>query len=231
MEKLNTKSLKEQVYDYLRREIHQRRLRPAQAIHLDETSRKLGISRTPLRDALLLLASEGFVVISPRRGVTVRALSVQDICQSYQVIGALEAEALRGGVARLTATETRRMRQLNDEMAQAIAKNDFFRFYESNLAFHDVYLLPCQNSLLIGTVTRLKRLLYDFVPEGRWIQEWEEVSIGEHERLVSLIEAGDSAAAGAFVRDVHWSFAVQEPFIRRYYFPEEAKQPGPKEKP
>lgn len=219
MDKLSSKSLKEQVYDHLRSEIHRHRLRPGSAIHMDEICLSLGISRTPLRDALLQLAVEGFVVISPRRGVTVNTLTRDDIRHSYQVIGALEGEALRTTVPRLSATEITGMRTLNDKMAKAIARGDFFRFYEHNLAFHDVYLRPCANPLLIGSVTNLKRRLYDFVSAKQWIREWEEVSIGEHERLVGFIEAGDAEGAATYVREVHWSFAVQEPFICRYYFP------------
>jgi len=220
MDKFSSKSLKEQVYDHLRGEIHRHRLRPGSAIHMDEMCRSLGISRTPLRDALMQLAVEGFVVISPRRGVAVNTLTLDDIRHSYQVIGALEGEALRATVSRLSATEIAGMRTRNARMARAIARGDFFRFYEHNLAFHDVYLRPCANPLLIDSVTSLKRRLYDFVSAKQWIREWEEVSIGEHERLVGFIEAGDGEGAAAYVREVHWSFAVQEPFIRRYYFPE-----------
>ncbi|MCP4151170.1 MAG: GntR family transcriptional regulator, partial [bacterium] len=76
---LNTKSLKEQIYEYLRKEITKRRLRPGSIINMDATSRKLGISKTPLRDALIQLEMEGFVTIAPRRGIFVNTLTIKDI--------------------------------------------------------------------------------------------------------------------------------------------------------
>src|SRR4030067_923094 len=98
---LNIKSLKEQVYDYLREKLRSGEILPGSAINLDETSRKLGVSRTPLRDALLQLESEGFVTIYPRRGVVVNVLSLRDIRNYYQIIGALESTALLQSFDRL----------------------------------------------------------------------------------------------------------------------------------
>lgn len=90
---LFTKSLKEQVYDYLRHEI-EKNIQPGAVINMDATSRKLGISKTPLRDALLQLEMEGFVTIAPRRGIYVNSLALDDIKEFYQVIGALEQSAI-----------------------------------------------------------------------------------------------------------------------------------------
>ena len=86
---LNLKSLKEQVYEYLREQLHKGKIRPGSFINMDETSRKLGISKTPLRDALIQLEMEGFITILPRKGVYVNVLTLQDIKDYYQVIGAL----------------------------------------------------------------------------------------------------------------------------------------------
>jgi len=72
---LNTKSLREQVYEYLRDEINNRKLLPGTTINLNEISQQLGISKTPLRDAIIQLEIEGFVTILPRRGVTVKKIN------------------------------------------------------------------------------------------------------------------------------------------------------------
>ena len=74
-EMLNTKSLREQVYEYLRDEINNRKLLPGTTINLNEISQQLGISKTPLRDAIIQLEIEGFVTILPRRGVTVKKIN------------------------------------------------------------------------------------------------------------------------------------------------------------
>ena len=72
---LNIKSLKEQVYEYLREQMRRGEILPGSAIDMEETSKKLGVSKTPLRDALLQLEMEDFVTILPRRMVVVNSLT------------------------------------------------------------------------------------------------------------------------------------------------------------
>src|SRR5512137_2684147 len=88
------KSLREQVYDHLRLLLNRGELRPGGFLDLDALEKRLGVSRTPLRDALLQLEAEGFVTILPRRGVQVRALTREDIRHLYEIVGALEGAAL-----------------------------------------------------------------------------------------------------------------------------------------
>ena len=63
----------------------------------------------------------------------------------------------------------------------------------------------------------LKKRLYDFPQKRQWIKEWEQSSIREHQEIVDFLAAGDPQSAALFLRDVHWSYAVQEKYIRRYY--------------
>jgi DNA-binding GntR family transcriptional regulator len=214
---LNTKSLKEQVYDYLREQMRRGEILPGSAIDMEETSRRLGVSKTPLRDALLLLESEGFVTILPRRKVVVNVLTIEDIRNYYEIIGALESTALLSALDRLGEAEIGRMETLNAEMKEAIERDDFDLYYAKNLLFHDVFLRLSGNANLNRIVTTLKKRLYDFPRRQGFVKEWERESIGEHARLVALIRSGDREAAAAHIRDVHWSFRVQEPFIARYY--------------
>ena len=113
---LNLKSLKEQVYEYLREQLGRGELRPGSSINMDATSQKLGVSRTPLRDALLQLEMEGFVSILPRRGVVVNQLTLQDIKNYYEIIGALESAALLASFDRVKQTQIQKMHALNAEM-------------------------------------------------------------------------------------------------------------------
>jgi DNA-binding GntR family transcriptional regulator len=214
---LNVKSLKEQVYEYLREQMRKGEILPGSAIDMEETSKKLGVSKTPLRDALLRLETEGFVTILPRRMVVVNALTERDIRDSYEIIGALESMALLKAFGALTPAEVDRMQALNDGMRQALAANDFDLYYERNLAFHDVFLDLCGNLSLVRTVNTLKKRLYDFPRAKGFVKEWEESSTVEHQALVDLIRQGRGQDAANHIRDVHWSFKVQEAFVRKYY--------------
>jgi len=214
---LNVKSLKEQVYEYLREQMRRGEILPGSAIDMEETSKKLGVSKTPLRDALLQLEAEDFVTILPRRMVVVNALTEQDIRNYYEIIGALESIALLKAFPRLGPPEIDRMQELNGGMAEAVARGDFDAYYEKNLAFHNTFVDLCGNASLVKLVRNLKKRLYDFPRAQGFVKEWEVASVGEHQILVDLLRAGRSQDAAAHIRDVHWSFQVQEGFVRRYY--------------
>lgn len=214
---LNILSLKEQVYEYLRNQMKRGEIRPGSAINMDSTSEKLGVSKTPLRDALVQLEMEGFVTILPRRAVTVNLLTLQDVRDYYQILGALESTAVISSSACLKQAEIKKMESLNEAMKKAIEKDNFDAYYEKNLMFHDVYIMLSGNRVLKKTVDTLKKRLYDFPRRGGYIKEWEEASIKEHQKLIKLLSEGKSLDAANFIRDVHWSFEFQEKFIRKYY--------------
>jgi DNA-binding GntR family transcriptional regulator len=216
------KSLKEQVYDYLRQQFQQHRLQPGQVIDMNATAEKLGISRTPLRDALIQLEMEGFVTISPRRGIFVNSLPLDEIREFYQVIGALESSALMAAFPKLGAAGIKKMDRLNRRMQKAIDRNDFDLFYEKNLLFHDAFISLCGNRNLVRIIGNLKKRLYDFPQKRQWIKEWEQSSIREHQEIIDFLAAGDAPSASLFLRDVHWSYTVQEKYIRKYYAPPKA---------
>ena len=103
-------------------------------------------------------------------------------------------------------------------MADAVAARDFDRYYEANLAFHDVYLRRSDNARLVAQVHLLKQRLYDWPRRESMVQAWEQHSVVEHEDFLALLERGAIDEAAAHLQDVHWSFTVQERFIHAYYF-------------
>ena len=222
---VNRASLREQVYEILRDQLDTGALKPGSVIRQDEIAARLGVSRTPLREALLRMEQEGFVVIKPRSGILVRRLNEQAIRNLYQMIGALEASVLVTESASLTDEKIAAMRSHNEEGRAALAADGFDRYYAANLALHNSYLQLSNNRELIQAVSAMKQRLYDFPRKRNFVKEWELASVDEHEEIISHLEAGDFAWAAEIVRDVHWSFEVQKDFIRSYYR-EELSQAG-----
>ena len=215
---LQARSLREQVYDFLRVEMARGGLQPGAFLDLNELASRLGVSRTPLREALLHLESQGFVTVLPRRGFRLNALTLDDIRHFYEIIGALEAAALRSVGPSLGPSDFARMRELDAAMAEAVAARDFDRYYAANLAFHDVYLRRSDNARLVSQVHLLKQRLYDWPRRETMVQAWERHSVVEHEAFLGLLERGSIDEAAAHLQHVHWSFAVQKRFIHTYYF-------------
>lgn len=213
---LNLMSLKDQVYEYLRNEMKKGRIKPGSSINMDKTSEKLGVSKTPLRDALIRLEAEGFVTILPRKGVVVSPLTLKDIRDYYQIIGALESTAILAAASQLGGA-AELMAELNEAMSRALIKENFDLYYERNLRFHEVFIRLSGNRMIEKTVDTMKKRLYDFPRPKDYIKAWEERSVEEHASLISLIKAGRVEEAARLIRDVHWSYKVQEPFILQYY--------------
>lgn len=215
---LNLKPLREQVYDHLRMQLNHGVLAPGATLDLNALSAQLGVSKTPLRDALIQLESEGFVTILPRRGVMVPRLTLEDIRNLYQIIGALEGEVLSCVAKTMSPDVLEKMAALNETMAAAFKADRFDVYYAHNLTFHDAYLQRTSNQELLRIVHRLKQRLHDFPRRRINIPQWETQALEEHRAIVACLRRGDIQGAVHFLRDAHWSFEVQEPFIRQYYF-------------
>jgi DNA-binding GntR family transcriptional regulator len=214
---MSAESLASSVYEELKRRLNAGLMKPGEFIDLTALGRELGMSRTPLRDALIRLELEGFIVIYPRRGVMVRSLQRSDIRDMYQIIGALEASVIEEVSRRFRSSDADSMENLCAEMTKALAADDFSAYYSANLRFHDVYLELSDNRKLIDTVHILKERLYDFPRRSSYVKEWERDSMAEHTEICQRLRSGDFRGAAAYVRDVHWSFEVQERYIRTYY--------------
>ena len=213
---LNTKSLREQVYEYLRDEIQNRNLLPGSTINLNNISQQLGISKTPLRDAVIQLEIEGFVTILPRRGVTVKKLTLQEIKDSYEIVGALEGSVILNEFEKISASHISQMEALNHEQKAALEKEDYENYYKLNLNFHNIFNTLSDNKALMHLITPFKQRLYDF-PRRGYIKEWEMNNCEEHHQFIELVKKKDREGAARIMRDVHWSYAVQEKFILQFY--------------
>lgn len=209
-------SLREQVYKYLRRQMNRGDLLPGSSINIGEIARQLGISKTPLRDALIHLELEGFVTILPRRGVCVNRLSLQDIKNAYDSVGLIEAFIVTECIDRIGPSQIKKLEELNKKMISDIEKNDFSKLFQTNLRFHNVYLDISENEPLKKFILPIKHRLYDF-PRQIYIREWELRNCEEHSELIEHLRTGDAAAAAKVLKDIHWSFDYQKDFIHKLY--------------
>lgn len=215
---INIKSLREQVYEFLRRELASGSLLPGSPINMNEISRQLRVSKTPLRDAILQLETEGFVTIAPRSGVFVNELTLDVIRHLYEMAGGLELSVLLANLDRIDENRIATMKWLNAGLIGAVQREDFDTLYEMNLAFHNVFVDLSDNVPLRRILSAAKQRLYDF-PRRGYIVEWELENCKEHEMLIQAIEQGDRAQLQCVWLEKHWGFTYQESYIRRFYFP------------
>jgi DNA-binding GntR family transcriptional regulator len=211
------RTLGEQVYDYLFHQFKQRSLAPGSFLDLNEIAAKLGISRTPLRDALFALEVEGYVEIVPRRGVKVKYLEIEDIRHIYQVIGTLEATALREAARTLAPEDHAHLADITGQYRQQLELGSFDGCLAINYEFHDFFLGRCGNDVLTRMVRTQKQRLYDWPRHTELLWEWERHCVEVHEQMVERLRAGDPDGAAVVMQDSHWGFVPQEHFIRSFY--------------
>jgi DNA-binding GntR family transcriptional regulator len=213
---LNTQSLREQIYQYLRAEMQTGNLVPGVTINVNAISQELGISKTPLRDALIQLEAEGFVDILPRRGVVVRSLTLADVKDFYEIIGALEAAVILNVFDLLQSSHIQALKRLNQEQRRAYSQQAYEHYYRLNLDFHGVFLNLSDNRNLQKILMPMKQRLYDF-PRQVYVDDWEQRNMDEHDRFIACLEAADPRGAADLMCTVHWSFAYQEKYIHAFY--------------
>ncbi|MCP4337932.1 MAG: GntR family transcriptional regulator [Desulfobulbaceae bacterium] len=213
---LKFSSLSDQVYDYLRRQMNKGELIPGSTINIGEIAKQLGISKTPLRDALIHLEIEGFVSILPRRGVQVNELTIADVKNAYDAVGLVESFIVTTCIDKITPAHIQQLEELNMQMIEAVQVGDFSDLFEKNLEFHNVYIGVSDNEMLKKFILPIKHRLYDF-PRQNYIKEWELRNSEEHAQLIEFLKQGNGNDAGAILKDKHWSFETQKDFIYSFY--------------
>lgn len=213
---LKFSSLGDQVYAYLRRQMNQGDLLPGSTINIGEIASQLGISKTPLRDALIHLELEGFVTILPRRGVRVNQLEIEDVKNAYDAVGLVESFVIIECIDKITSKHIKKLESLNEKMIADINNDDFSQLFKTNLEFHNVYLGISDNELLKKFIHPIKHRLYDF-PRQNYIPEWEMRNCEEHKQFIQCLKDGNATDAAAILKDQHWSFECQKDYIYTFY--------------
>ena len=194
--------LRTQVYEFLRNELKKENLQPGMFVSINQLIVQLGISRTPLRDALLQLQTEGFVTFLPQRGIRINELSQQDIEDFYEMLGALDSRALLSVIDKIGSKEIDGMKEINHEMMANISGTKFSRYWDLNTAFHNVYLSLSSNVPLLNQIDIIRRRLFEFGKKD-WSRKMRQMNYDEHLTLIELIEKRQAVKAADFMRDVH----------------------------
>ena len=201
--------LRTQVYDYLHKQLADGALKPGDLISCNKIAATLGVGRTPLRDALLQLQAEGFVIFYPQRGVLVREFNLAELLKLYEVCGALDAQVLSSVFDRMGEAELAEMRRCQVSMRSCLESGDFKLFVGQNIKLHTVYLDLCTNDVLVAMLTNVRRRMFEFSWDNwrrEWGTKWRRQNCSEHEELIGLIESGKRREAADFLKDVHWSY-------------------------
>ena len=176
--------------------------RLALGARLDEMQRaeRLGVSRTPIREALLQLAATGLVETKPRRGMVVSAPEPGHLLEMFETMAELEAACRRLAARRLTPELEAELTGALAACARAAAGGDPEAYYGENYVFHTVIYRACRNDFLCGQALALHRRLSPYRRLQLRTRHRVAQSLAEHESVVAAILASDGAAAADQLR-------------------------------
>jgi len=185
-----SRALYQDVAEHLRQQIFGRQLEPGAWIDELKLCAALGISRTPLREALKVLAAEGLVTMKVRRGAYVTEMSERDVREAYQLLALLEADAAATVAAKASSAELAELQQIHDLLETQVHQRD--AFFATNERFHMRVLEIEGNRWRQQIVTDLRRVMklnrhHSLFKQGRLAE-----SLAEHRAMVAALARRDA---------------------------------------
>lgn len=204
IEKLTLHRARDEVRDLLRSKIVAGEIEADAHIEEVKLSEQIGLSRTPVREALIALEREGLVTSRPQRGFVVIRPDVAMVRESYPVLSALEVEALKASAAKLRALAPE-LRKINDALKRERRKE---KQYELDRAFHHALTEHCANPRLLEllAVERARAQMIDGAHKRGMANL--DGSVREHASIIDAIERGD-VERGARVLASHWEHGIK----------------------
>ncbi|SDO44338.1 GntR family transcriptional regulator [Desulforhopalus singaporensis] len=212
-----SQSLRNQIYEILSEKLHRGELLPGSVIDQKKICKELGISRTPLNNALIRLDAEGIVTIHPRSRVTVNILEEEDIQYLYGIIGTIESTLVANGFDNYTTEVLDQMSELNKQMKEYVREGDLRSYSLLHYEFHQFFIMMAPNMFAERILRPIKNRLWDF-PAKSFPQQWYLDACAEHDRILEAIRDKDLEEAVFCMKDVHWDFEYNKKYIRAVYF-------------
>lgn len=187
-------ALHEQVASRLRQMLVEGRVAPGAKLNERELCEVLQVSRTPLREAIKMLAAEGLVELVPNRGAIAVSLTEEDVRHTFELMAALEALSGELAAQRITDEEVAELRALHFEMMAAYTRGDLSGYYAINARIHRAINAAARNPVLTHTYdqlnARLQALRFRSNQDG---DKWKR-AVKEHEKMIEALSARDGAA-------------------------------------
>ena len=209
-------------YQRLLDEIRDGALLPGQRLRENELSDRLGVSRTPIREAIRQLEADGLVTHVPRQGATVRRLDYTEVMELYEMRTVLEGTAARLAARAASDVELDELDVLNDRLAESGTGSDAARI---NRIFHATLLVTAKNRFLEKSMLSLQKALLILGPSQLLDSERSEAAVSEHRRIMAALKARDGAAAETEMRaHIHAAQRMRIRSLQGRYGPTDSNQ-------
>lgn len=187
--------LRDVVFNTLRQAILRGELKPGTRLMEIQLANKLGVSRTPIREAIRKLENEGLVLMTPRKGAEVAEITEKNMLDVLEVRKTLEELAAELACDRITEQQVEELIAAQDAFEKALKTSDVTKIAEADVAFHDVIFAATDNQRLVNLLNNLREQMYRFRIEYLKESEKYPVLIAEHKQLIEAISGGQKEIA------------------------------------
>jgi DNA-binding GntR family transcriptional regulator len=200
-------SLKDHVYEFISEKISDGTLAPEGKISEQLICNELNISRTPVREALIQLCTEGYIENLPRKGFIVKHIDEKRAMELYTIIGSLEGLAAFLSINQITPDEINHMKYLVSAITAALDNNYIHEYYNLQMEFHNIYIDHCCNTELINLLNKLKRnfMKKSYLENMKNINKILKSTNDEHRIIIELFEKGNADDLQNYIMNVHWN--------------------------
>ena len=190
-------TLHEQVAQRLRQMLVEGHIAPGAKLNERELCEVLKVSRTPLREAIKMLAAEGLVELLPNRGAIALALSEADVLHTFEVMAGLEGQSGELAAQRITDAELAEIQAMHYEMMAAYTRRDLSAYYRLNAAIHRAINAAAKNPVLTATYNQVNARLQAWRFRSNQDGEKWARAVQEHAQMVDALQARDPTAMRA----------------------------------
>lgn len=187
--------LRDVVFQTLRQAILRGELKPGERLMEVQLANKLGVSRTPIREAIRKLELEGLVTMVPRKGAEVAQITEKNLKDVLEVRRALEELAVTLACERMTYRQLKQLRAAAEGFCQALAQSDVTAIAEADVRFHEIIYTATDNQRLIQILGNLREQMYRFRVEYLKNKEFHPRLVKEHGEIIEALEARDEDLA------------------------------------
>lgn len=187
--------LRDVVFQTLRQAILKGELKPGERLMEINLANKLGVSRTPVREAIRMLELEGLVIMIPRRGAQVAQITEQDLNDVLEVRMGLEEFAVSLACKRMTREELEELTKANKEFERAMAGNDISALAEADVVFHELIYSGTHNKRLIQIISNIREQMYRYRIEYLKDEQIRKTLVSEHRAILEALSARDITQA------------------------------------
>lgn len=193
--------LRDVVFNTLRQAILKGELEPGERLMEIQLAERLGVSRTPIREAIRKLELEGLVLMIPRKGAEVAKISEKSLRDVLEVRRSLEELAIELACTRMTGEDIKELEQAQETFRAAVKQGDAMTIAESDEHFHDIIYNGTGNTRLVQILNNLREQMYRYRLEYIKDEDKRQILLVEHDQIFKALRDHHVAAAKAAARE------------------------------